>query len=90
MLVASLCAGDTLVTLTNPSPLDPDDVEARELYHLTFTDMPTGKTETVVILGESDALYAIAAWIAADDGLSFPTVLKMYQVLKEKVPKQLP
>lgn len=64
-LIATVCVGDTLVTLTRVLPLTRDD-DLIQSYNLTFTDLPTDKRYTKSIIGENLALQTFAAWIMAD------------------------
>lgn len=84
MLIACASVGDGLVTLTMVTPLTSSSEEqiTGRSYNLTFTDLPTDRYYTHVIVGENDALHAFAAWIVADDGPGFPTVQKMLDQLR--------
>lgn len=68
MLIASLSVGDSLVTLVMVTPLSGEEIaRGYRTYNLTFTDIPTDKSYTKSIVGENDAMVALAAWIVADD-----------------------
>lgn len=75
MLIASMSIGDSLVTLVAVQALNRDTVP-RITYNLTFTDIPTDKRYTKSFVGEANALYAIAAWIMADDVEAIHEALK--------------
>ncbi len=81
MLIATLSVGDALITLVGVVPLAKEDM-GNVTYNLTFTDIPTDKSYTKSYVSENDALHAIAAWIAADDGEGFPTIKRVLNDLR--------
>lgn len=64
MLIATICIGDSLVTLVRVVPLIE---ETESTFNLSHTDIPTDKVYTYSIVGENNAMLALAAWIVADE-----------------------
>jgi len=74
----AIYCGDTLVTLTQVSPLGKE----RVTYNLTFTDLPTDESYTKSYTDESDAMIAFAAWIIAGEVAPFTEVTKALEELR--------
>lgn len=72
MLIATMHAGDSMVTLHHRDGREITDktrpIESQKpAYVLTFTDMPTGTIYFIEYAGENEAYQAFAAWIACDE-----------------------
>ena len=56
--------GDTLVTIVTVVALVREEPST---YTMTFTDLPTGVSESLFFTWDGPAMECLAAWIAADD-----------------------
>lgn len=63
MLLATVCVGDTLVTLTKKYPIA---LKAKPVFNLRIVDMIDEVTADLEYDDEGEAFLALAAWIAAD------------------------
>lgn len=66
MQIATICIGDSLVSVCQVQSLDKDDF-IQFSYVLYFRDLPTGRTAEILADGEDHALKLLAAWIMLNE-----------------------
>ena len=63
MLIATVCVGDTHLSLTKVVPIHKN---AAPFYRLEFLDLPTRNRAHIYRFNENSAIKLFAAWLAAD------------------------